>query len=169
MKRNEFTRLLAVARKKHRLTQADVCVVLGMAEVSSISNWENGKVIPMIDTVIQLARLYYEPMLVPLYLEIKGGGDLMPYAISDNDVVMNDDLRITGMNIQKEYNDVAQEMPRLINILHDGVIDSNERGDYENFIQQAKEFMGVLMPIILREEMQRKKLQQDGNLVEAVI
>lgn len=162
-----FSNILAVARKKKGLTQNDVCRVIGISDVSTVSNWETGKSLPSLETVIELSRAYEDPMVFQLYLEAKGTDDLLPYRYKDKEVLHTNDLRVIGMHVQKEYNDVAQEMPRLINILYDGVIDSEERGDYENFIQQAKELIGVLVPLILRDEIQKKKALQDCNLEKA--
>ena len=47
------------------------------------------------------------------------------------------------------------------------MIDDAERTDYKNFIQQSKELVAVLFPLILREEMQKKKALQDGHLERA--
>lgn len=46
-------------------------------------------------------------MIFQAYLNHKKIDDLMPYLMSNNEIIHTQDLRVIGMNVQKEYNDVS--------------------------------------------------------------
>lgn len=168
MKVNRFRTMLVKARKEKGLSQQDVAAMLNTS-TSCISDWENGKVEPSFSTVKYLARLYNEPRVFTLFVgDEHEADDLLPI-LNEIDFSSFQDLRITALDIQNEYNDVSKGIPMLMKILRDGEIDDTERKDYNNFIQQAKELVAVLFPLIIREEMQKKKALQCRNIEKAYI
>lgn len=167
MKINQFRTKLFEARKEKGLSQLDVALKLGVTQ-SRISDWELGKEDLRVETVIALSRIYEDPEVYTLYMsEEHGADDLVPSANWCKHG--GHDLRLVALDIQNEYNDVSEEIPRLMKILRDGVIDDTERKDYNSFIQQSKELVAVLFPLILREEMQKKKALQCGNIEKAIV
>ncbi|MDA3732868.1 helix-turn-helix transcriptional regulator [Niameybacter massiliensis] len=167
MKVNEFRRMLMKARKEKGLSQEDVALILNTAQ-SCVSDWENGKVEPSFSTVIQLTRIYEEPMVYSLFVSDEhGADDLVPVIVKD--IHQTTDLRITALDIQNEYNDVTEQIPKIMRILRDGVISAHEKGDYEKFIKESKEFVSILIPLILKEEIQKKKALQDCRLERAYV
>ena len=153
MKINQFRTKLFEARKERGLSQLDVALKLGVTQ-SRISDWELGK--------------EEDPEVYTLYMSEEHGADDLVFS-ANWCKHSGQDLRLVALDIQNEYNDVSEEIPRLMKILRDGVIDDTERTDYNSFIQQSKELVAVLFPLILREEMQKKKALQDGHLEKAYI
>ena len=167
MKQNAFRTRLYEARKAKKLSQLDVALALGI-DRARISDWELGKEDLRVETVVALSRIYEDPEVYTLYMsEEHGADDLVPSANWCKH--SGQDLRLVALDIQNEYNDVSEEIPRLMKILRDGVIDDTERTDYNSFIQQSKELVAVLFPLILREEMQKKKALQCGNIEKAYV
>lgn len=165
MKINRFRTKLIEARKEKRLSQLDVALVLGV-DRSRISDWENGKEDLKVSTVVKLARIYESPEVYTLYMrEEHGADDLVPSL--PKSFHNSTDLRLVALDIQNEYNDVSQEIPNLMKIFRDGIIDEDEKNGYQVFIQQSKELVAVLLPLIMREEIQKKKALQDCNLERA--
>ena len=167
MKINQFRTKLFEARKEKGLSQLDVALKLGVTQ-SRISDWELGKEDLRVETVIALSRIYEDPEVYTLYMSEEHGADDLVFS-ANWCKHSGQDLRLVALDIQNEYNDVSEEIPRLMKILRDGVIDDTERTDYKNFIQQSKELVAVLFPLILREEMQKKKALQDRHLEKAYI
>lgn len=168
MKRNEFATALSLARKIKGITQGQACFEIGIADETTLSKFETGKVLPSFEMAMAVARSYNDKRLFKRYLIAKGAGDLIDDYLYDPDVLYTEDLRVLGVYIQKEYNDVAYEMPRVINILYDGVIAPSEQCDCESFIQEGKEFIAVFMEFVRRYEHNKKALQ-DCNLERAYV
>lgn len=167
MKVNGFRKRLYEARKAKKLSQLDVALELGI-ERARISEWENGKVDLRIETVIKLTRIYEDPEVYTLYMrEEHGADDLVP---SFPNTYQNfNDLRLLALDMQNEFNDVVEEIPKLMRIFRDGKIDDSEKVDYQHSLEQIQELFAVMFPIIIREGMQKKKALQDGNLERAYV
>ena len=164
VKQNIFRTKLFEARKTKKLSQLDVALELGI-DRARISDWENGKEDLRIETVIKLARMYEDPEVYTLYMrEEHGADDLVP---SFPKIHNYDDLRLVALEIQNEFNDVVEEIPKLMKIFRDGKVDDNEQYQYQHSLEQIHELFGVVFPIIVREEMQKKKALQDRHLERA--
>ena len=168
MKVNRFRTMLVKARKEKGLSQQDVAAMLNTS-TSCISDWENGKVEPSFSTVKYLARLYNEPRVFTLFVGDEHDADDLFPVLNEIDFSSFQDLRMTALDIQNEYNDVSKEIPNIMRIFRDGVVDATERNEYEKFIKESKELIAVLLPIIMREEMQKKKALQDCRLERALV
>lgn len=163
MKINSFRTKLHEARVAKKLSQLDVALELNISR-STLSDWENGKTDIKVEDVIKLARMYEDPEVYTLYIGVElQADDFIPIKYSSD----TKDLRILGLEIQNEHNDVVEEIPKLMRIYRDGVIDEEERPIYQNALLQIKEFIAVMYPVMILDEMQRKKALQDGNLVRA--
>ena len=132
------------------------------------NDWELGKEDLRVETVVALSRIYEDPEVYTLYMSEEHGADDLVFS-ANWCKHGGRDLRLVALDIQNEYNDVSEEIPRLMKILRDGVIDDTERKAYNSFIQQSKELVSVLFPLILREEMQKKKALQCGNIEKAIV
>lgn len=53
----KLCKLIKEARKENKLKQSEVAAMLGLSD-GSISNWENGKADPDIDTFVKLCQIY---------------------------------------------------------------------------------------------------------------
>lgn len=167
MKQNAFRTRLYEARKAKKLSQLDVALELGVNR-ARISDWELGKEDLRVETVVALSRIYEDPEVYTMYMSEEHGADDLVFS-TNWCKHEGRDLRLIALDIQNEYNDVSEEIPRLMKILRDGVIDDTERKDYNSFIQQSKELVAVLFPLILREEMQKKKALQCANIEKAIV
>lgn len=166
MKVNIFRTKLYEARKAKKLSQLDVALLLGV-DRPRISEWENGEKDLRVETVIKLARIYEDPEVYTLYMRAEhGADDLVP---SFPKIQNYSDLRILALDLQNEFNDVVEEIPKLMRIFRDGKVDDDEREEYQHSLKQIQELFGIMLPIITREGMQKKKALQDGNLEKAYI
>ena len=159
MKQNAFRTRLYEARKAKKLSQLDVALELGVNR-ARISDWELGKEDLRVETVVALSRIYEDPEVYTMYMSEEHGADDLVFSTNWCKHERTAIYDLVALDIQNEYNDVSEEIPRLMKILRDGVIDDTERKDYNSFIQQSKELVAVLFPLILREEMQKKKALQ---------
>lgn len=77
----ELNEKLLSLRKKNKLTQAQVSETLDVSR-QAISNWETGAVLPSMDNLIALSRLYQ----VPLDHLLNGDTDLTPAPAKEKEV-----------------------------------------------------------------------------------
>lgn len=65
---------LWIARQKAGLGQKNVARLLGHTTVAALSEYENGRVFPKLETVLRLAAIYQTPveeLYAPVYKEIQ--------------------------------------------------------------------------------------------------
>ena len=110
---------LAEARKNRRLTAKEVAAVLGVA-VSTISNYENGKRIPSVHTLVELAEIYRTSLF--WFLDLK----------SDNiDTIFSvkQEINVPILGVIRAGEPILAEQ----NILGETTLDSQYKGKGEFF------------------------------------
>ena len=160
MRTKEFTRLMVKARKEHKLSQSDACELIGIADTSTLSKFENGIKIPSEDVVVKMVEVYEEPYIGYMYLKecTKVGEMLLPN-------VLLAELDNLALNFQNEFEDVSSVRREIIAIARDNLIDEGEKSRWEDVIQkEISELLSVLIPLRIKN-FNTKKPSQGGNLV----
>ena len=99
-----------------------------------LDDYENGKRIPMPDTVAVLSEKLEEPLLDYIYCAI------CPIGRKRNRVMDKpEDLARVALQLVKELQDVVARKQEFINMVHDGQIEEHERGEYFEFLQELRE------------------------------
>ena len=160
----EFSMLLVKARKERRLTQEQACLLIGIADTSTLSKWETGKDIPSEKMASKIVQAYDEPLLGYVYLHecTELGRLVLP-------PIVHTDLDNLTLRFQKEYDDIKRIQMDMISIACDGTVEEHEQERWRIVQKKVADLAGVSLPLIIRSFMQSKKPSQDGSLVRAYI
>lgn len=97
MKKTEkLAKFLRSSREAKSLSQADVAKELGYSSPQFVSNWERGISSPPMDAIFKLAKIF----------------DLQADAIYE--VLLEESLERTKMNLQSEYNRLKKKNTKLV-------------------------------------------------------
>ena len=119
----EFSMLLVKARKERRLTQEQACLLIGIADTSTLSKWETGKDIPSEKMASKIVQAYDEPLLGYVYLHecTELGRLVLP-------PIVHTDLDNLTLRFQKEYDDIKRIQMDMISIACDGTMEYSSEG-----------------------------------------
>lgn len=99
-----------------------------------LDDYENGKRIPMPDTVAVLSEKLEEPLLDYIYCAI------CPIGRKRNRVMDKpEDLARVALQLVKELQDVVNKQQSFINISFDGKVCDHERAEYLEFLKELRE------------------------------
>lgn len=162
MNNKNFATLLYEARVARKLTQDDMCSLIGIKDKSSVSKWENGVIIPSQDVVLRIVNALDEPILGYIYLQqcTDLGQAILPQIIQA-------ELESLTLRFQKEYNDIQGIKMDMIEIACDGVVHADEYERWNRAQKELQDLASVSLPLIIQSFMQRKKPIQGCNLVRA--
>jgi transcriptional regulator with XRE-family HTH domain len=170
LKSRQFTSLLVKARKARKLTQGQACEVIGVADISTLSDWERGESIPSMKMISKIVEAYSDPMLGYIYLyECTEVGEQVLPPLPDRTLIRRDDLLSWTMFLQKEHNDISRVMVDLVEITCDGKIDKHEEATFNMVLKEIIDFLGVGFPLAIRYFNKRKNPSQDCSLVKGYI
>lgn len=162
MKVTVFANELKLARKRLGLTQEEVCLKVGIAEIATLSRWENAKEMPSKDMFEKLYFLYDEdPYLDYLYLlsSSPSGRRILPF-------MEKRDIGNSVLLLQKEHTDINRVKDTMIEIACDGQIDEHEQASWEKSMKEVDELAVACMGLRF---IKNKKPLQDGRLERAYI
>lgn len=162
MKGNAFSVLIATERRKRHLSQDAVCELIGVADASTLSKWENGVVAPNQQVVIKLMTLYNNPMIGLLYLT--EWNEVGSTILSD---VLLTDQKDLALSFQTNYEDISNVRREILNFAIDGMVNEDKASIWGECKKQINKFLGVLLPLYLVIFNENKMPLQGGNLVRA--
>lgn len=162
MKTRTFSALLVQARKERGLTQDQACLLIGIADTSTLSKWETSKEIPSEEMTSKIVQAYDEPLLGYVYLHecTELGRMVLP-------AIVYTELDNLTLRFQKEYDDIKRIQMDMIAIACDCTVEEHEQERWQMVQKEVADLAGVSLPLTIRSFMQNKKPSQDGSLERA--
>lgn len=162
MNAKEFTRLIVRARREHRLSQSDACELIGIADASTLSKFENGVKVPSEDIVVRMVQVYEDPFIGYMYLRecTSIGRMLLP------DIITSELDNLT-LRFQKEYNDILKIQTDMIEIACDNEVNDYEEERWKQVQKEIADLASVSLPLVIKSFITNKKPSQGGHLVRA--
>lgn len=121
------------ARETKGLTQEKAAELLNVS-VGSIQAYEGGKTQVPNDVVVEMCNIYDNERLAYQHLRLSSVGKMV---LPDIDVKAS--FTVSMLMFLKQANDLAVYKDTLITIGADGVIDENERNQFDEIIAQMEE------------------------------
>ncbi|ORX23371.1 transcriptional regulator [Thermoanaerobacterium sp. PSU-2] len=130
------------ARKNAGITQEKAAELLYISS-RTLSEYENGRLIPSDDIVYQMVELYKAPWLAYQHLRCSSeiGKKFLP------DITLTD-LARSILKLQKEIKDVENINNDLIEIGCDGIIDDTEKDKWALATKEIDEMAGAALAVI---------------------
>jgi transcriptional regulator with XRE-family HTH domain len=159
-----FATMLIAARKAKGLTQEAACELIGIGDISTLSKWENGSIVPSEQMILKIVQAYEENLIGYLYLQecTKIGNMLLP------ELPIQHDLGGMVLRFQKEYNDIIKIRNEMVEVACDGIVHDYEEDIWQQAVKEIRELMAACMPLVVKNFKQNKMPLQDGHLERAI-
>ncbi|MEM5777669.1 MAG: helix-turn-helix transcriptional regulator [Candidatus Aenigmatarchaeota archaeon] len=134
------------ARKFANLTQEEAAELLFISP-RTLSEYENGRLVPPDDVVAKMVEIYQTPWLA--YQHLQRSTQLGQKYLPELD---SNDLPKAVLKLRKEMNDVEKINDIIVDIACDGEIRSNEKITWNKVIKEIKEMISAALSVCFIKE-----------------
>lgn len=138
---SECENIYKTARKLAGLTQNEASELLFIS-ARTLSEYENGRLIPPDDVVAKMVEVYNAPWLA--YQHLKNNTEIGRRFLPD---INMSDLAKSILRLQKEVKDIENINNDLIEIGCDGIIDNTEKDKWVHITREIDEMIGAALAI----------------------
>lgn len=142
----EYPNIYQAARIAAMYTQEEAAELLETS-VESIKAYESGRRIPPERIVISMVECYNNSPLAYFHLKNSAGfaNEILP-------TITVASLQAAVLRLQKKLNDLLRSRDRLLDITYDGVIDSDERPEFNAILDELYDFIGAVIALKYAKE-----------------
>lgn len=141
-----YPNIYQTSRETAAFTQERAAELLNTS-VESLRAYESGRRTPPERIVIAMAELYNDPPLG--YYHLKNSAELANELLPTITVAS---LQAAVLRLQKKLNDLLRSRDRLLDITYDGVIDSEERPEFNAILDELYDFVGAIIALKYAKE-----------------
>lgn len=141
-----YPNIYQTSREATEFTQERAAELLSTS-VESLRAYEGGRRFPPERIVIAMVELYNDPPLG--FYHLKNTAELANGILP---TITVDYLQAAVLRLQKKLNDLLRNRDRLLDITYDGVIDSEERPEFNAILDELYDFVGAVIALKYAKE-----------------
>ena len=142
------------ARLSTGMTQERAAELLGLS-VESLKQYEGGRTVPKDETVARMVEVYRLPWLALEHSQATDTLGVLPE-------VEPRPLPLASIALRNRLHDATGRLDALLRIAEDGVIDEEERPEFDDIVAELRETMTAIYQVIYSGATQKKERPDTG-------